>query len=83
MSEQKRSAPKSADRAFVVQFRPQANPEECRFRGRVEQVASGDARHFESVEQLVGFFARSLERLSTELPESSSVASGEEGRDRR
>ncbi len=49
-----------AERAFVVQFRPETDPSEGRFEGRVEQVASGEGARFESLEELLGFIQRVL-----------------------
>ena len=49
-----------AERAFVVQFAPDADAEAGRFEGRVEQVASGDGVRFGSLEELVGFIRRIL-----------------------
>jgi hypothetical protein len=47
-------------RAFVVQFRTEANLERGCFTGRVEHVPSGQATRFSSVEELLAFFARVL-----------------------
>ncbi len=47
-------------RAFVVQFRTEAEPDQGRFSGRVEHVLSSQASRFSSVEELVAFFARVL-----------------------
>ncbi len=47
-------------RAFVVQFRAEAELEHDCFTGRVEHVASGEATRFSSVEELLAFFARVL-----------------------
>ncbi|NOT57922.1 MAG: hypothetical protein HOP18_25240 [Deltaproteobacteria bacterium] len=47
-------------RAFVVQFRVEANLERDRFTGRVEHVLSGQSSRFSSVEELVTFFVRIL-----------------------
>jgi hypothetical protein len=48
---------RAADRAFVIQFDPIAH-ERRRFRGRVEQVASGDVAHFRTLKELIGFMTR-------------------------
>jgi hypothetical protein len=45
------------DRAFVIQFDPIA-PGRRRFRGRVEQVASGEVAHFRTLKELIGFMTR-------------------------
>ena len=52
----------TADRAFVVQFRT-GSPEEslAHLAGRVEHVRSGAVRHFESLDELLGFLAEALE----------------------
>jgi len=47
-------------RAFVVQFRAEAEPEQGRFTGRVEHLLSGQALKFISLEELVAFFVRVL-----------------------
>ena len=43
--------------AFVVQLRPQADPGEELFVGRVEHIASGEFVRFESAAQLLAFMA--------------------------
>lgn len=43
-------------RAFVVQFRAEADLEHGSFTGRVEHVLSGQATKFSSVEELLAFF---------------------------
>jgi len=51
----------SPRRAFVVHFRPAARAEERgHWMGRVEHMASGDAAHFESLNQLWAFITRAL-----------------------
>jgi hypothetical protein len=47
-------------RAFVVQFRAEAELEQGYCTGRVEHVLSGKAAKFSSVEELLAFFARVL-----------------------
>lgn len=44
----------SPDRAFVVQLRGHPGA----FAGRVEHMASGEAAHFESAEDLLAFLTR-------------------------
>lgn len=44
-----------ANRAFVVQLRDDAKPEQGDFRGRVEHMASMEAMRFTSVEELLAF----------------------------
>ncbi len=58
MTERTRTSP--AQRAFVVQFRPETDPRTGRFEGRVEQVASGESASFQSLEEVVEFMARTL-----------------------
>jgi len=45
----------SPHRAFVVQFRAEANMEQGRCTGRVEHVVSGQATRFASLEELLAF----------------------------
>ena len=60
-SESRRSAGNANERAFVIQF--DAIPDErAHLRGRVEQVASGEATHFRTLEQLVAFMMAALRR---------------------
>jgi hypothetical protein len=47
-------------RAFVVQFRAETDVEQGRCTGRVEHVVSGQATHFTSLEELLGFVAQVL-----------------------
>jgi len=53
-------SPLSPHRAFVVQFRAETVVEQGRFVGRVEHVVSGQAAHFQSVEELLAFIGRVL-----------------------
>jgi len=55
-----RQSPLSSHRAFVVQFRAETNVEGGRYAGRVEHVVSGQAAHFQSLENLLAFIARVL-----------------------
>ena len=55
-------------RAFVVQFRAEADVEQGKFVGRVEHVVSGQATRFHSLEELMAFFARVLTNVRTEPP---------------
>ncbi len=57
-SEGKPSLP--VQRAFVVQFRTEADVERGRFEGRVEHAMSGQASLFHSLEELLAFFAQVL-----------------------
>jgi hypothetical protein len=47
----------STSRGFHVQLRLDADPMRGIFRGRVQHVRSGDAAHFDSLEELAGFIA--------------------------
>jgi len=47
-------------RAFVVQFRAEADVERGRFEGRVEHVMSGQSSRFHSLDELLVFMARIL-----------------------
>ena len=46
-------------RAFVVQFSNECEPGKT-FLGRVEHVPSGDAIHFRSLDEFLGFLTRSI-----------------------
>jgi hypothetical protein len=59
MSKNQPSLP--AYRAFVVQLHAEAQIEAGRFKGRVEHVTSGRATHFDSLEALVAFIARTVQ----------------------
>jgi len=61
----------STQRAFVIQFRPETDVKQGRFEGRVEHVASGQAAHFHSLDELLAFLARVLTDLRTEPPEKT------------
>jgi hypothetical protein len=50
----------SVHRAFVVQLREQSDVEHGRWAGRVEHVTSGQATHFQSLEELLTFIAEIL-----------------------
>ena len=56
----KERSPLPIQRAFVVQFRAEAEVERGPFVGRVEHVVSGEATRFSSLEELVAFMARVL-----------------------
>ena len=47
-------------RAFVVQLREHADVEQGQWVGRVEHVTSGQAAHFQSLEELLAFIAQVL-----------------------
>jgi hypothetical protein len=63
----------TTQRAFVIQFRPETDVEQGRFEGRVEHVASGQAVHFHSLDELPVFLARALTESSpqTESPDET------------
>jgi hypothetical protein len=48
------------ERAFVVQLRPEALPEEGLLVGRVEHVVSGRSEHFDSLPELLAFLGRTV-----------------------
>jgi hypothetical protein len=49
-----------AKRAFVVQVHADAQVEHGHVKGRVEHLVSGEATHFESLEDLFAFILRVL-----------------------
>jgi hypothetical protein len=53
-------APLSVHYAFVVHFRVNSEVAQGRIAGRVEHVVSGQATHFASLEELLGFIAQVL-----------------------
>ena len=55
-----RQPPLSPHWAFVVQFRTKTDVTRGHIAGRVEHVVSGQATHFESLEELLAFMARVL-----------------------
>jgi len=52
-----------AKRAFVVQLRTDAQVEQGKFRGRIEQVVSYKARHFPSLEELTACIVQTVTTL--------------------
>jgi hypothetical protein len=52
-----------ARHGFVVQFSAQTNVELGRFAGCVEHVVSGHAKHFQTLEELVGNLVQMLAAL--------------------
>jgi len=62
-------SPLSPHQAFVVQFRAETAVEQGRFVGRVEHVVTGQATHFQSLEELVAFIGRVLTQVRTKPPE--------------
>lgn len=51
-------------RIFLVHLRLDADPARGAINGRVQHVSTGDAMHFESVDELVAFLAHSLSETS-------------------
>jgi len=51
------------NQAFVVQFHTDTDAEKGRLKGRTEHLVSGQATHFESVEELVEFITRVLRTI--------------------
>jgi hypothetical protein len=62
-------SPLSPHRAFVVQLREQADVEQGRWAGRVEHVTSGQATHFQSLEEMVTFIRAVLASLTRSAPD--------------
>lgn len=56
-------------RAFVLQFRTQADLSRQHYVGRVEHVASGRATRFRSLDELLAFLAQVLSSLPPQLNE--------------
>ena len=52
--------PLSVHRAFVVHFRAETEVAQGQVAGRVEHVVSGQATHFDSLQELLGFIAQVL-----------------------
>jgi hypothetical protein len=49
-----------AKRAFVVQVHADAQVEQGQWKGRVEHLVSGEADHFDSLEELTAFIVQTL-----------------------
>jgi hypothetical protein len=60
-------------RAFVVQFHNDADIESHRFSGRAEHVMSGQAKRFQSLEDLLAFFTCMLRVVDTPPQEVPST----------
>jgi hypothetical protein len=58
-----------AERAFVVQFHAETDGALGRFVGRVEHVISGQATHFQTLEEFLAFTARVLTSLRSRSPQ--------------
>lgn len=56
-------APLSVHYAFVVHLRMNSDVAQRRLAGRVEHVVSGQATHFDSLEDLLTFIARVLTKV--------------------
>ncbi len=54
--------------AFVVQFRVETDLVQGRCTGRVEHVVSGQAAHFQSLEELLAFLTRVLTAVRAQNP---------------
>lgn len=61
-------------RSFVIKFSPDTNPEEGRFIGRVEHVASGQTTRFESSDALVSFLNDVLKKVRLEFQQEDTLA---------
>jgi hypothetical protein len=55
-------------RAFIVQFRAETDLAQARCAGRVEHMVSGQATHFQSLEELLVFFTRVLLTVRAQPP---------------
>ncbi len=55
-------------RAFIVQFRAETDFTQARCTGRVEHVVSGQATHFQSLEELLAFLTRILMTVRAQPP---------------
>ena len=55
--------------AFVLRLQAGANPEQGRFEGHIEHVASGQALRFRSLEELLAFLTRVLADVDQEQSE--------------
>ena len=61
-------------RSFVIKFSADTNPEEGRFIGRVEHVASGQTTRFESSDALVTFLNDVLKKVRLEFQQEDTLA---------
>ena len=57
-------SPLVPERAFVVQFRAAADLSRDQTSGRVEHVMSGQAMHFDTLDQLLTFVSTVLRQIS-------------------
>lgn len=58
-----------AGRAFVVQFSTETDLEQGRLTGRVEHVVSGQASHFQSLDELLAFIGHLLTAVVKSPPD--------------
>ena len=65
------------NRAFVLQFRQQADVNRGCVEGRIEHITSGRAMLFHSLEELVSFIGDSLGEYSDSMPNDSLDEQGE------
>jgi hypothetical protein len=61
-------SPLSPHKAFVVQLRENSDVERDQWAGRIEHVTSGQATHFQSVEELLSFVVRVLAASGKQNP---------------
>ena len=54
--------------AFVVQFRVETDLAQGRCTGRVEHVVSGQAAHFQALEELLAFMTEMLTTVRAQIP---------------
>lgn len=64
------------DRAFVLQFRKQADPKTGKFDGRIEHMTSGEAALFNSLEELLTFLQKILPPGKAPAPEVTAEQAG-------
>ncbi|HSF33591.1 MAG TPA: hypothetical protein VLK82_24370 [Candidatus Tectomicrobia bacterium] len=64
-----RDRPLPTERAFVVQLHAETEMARGRILGRVEHVLSGQAAHFDTLEDLLTFIEQVLTSLRAEPPE--------------
>jgi hypothetical protein len=59
--------------AFVVQVSVEADVAQGHWIGRVEHVVSGEARHFQTLDDLLGFMAQVLTAMRPRPPETPAA----------
>jgi len=67
----KASSPLPPQRAFVVQFQHEADPEQGQWSGRIEHVHSGQATHFHSLAELSTFIGHVLREVGVRSGDDS------------